>query len=447
MKNAKFIHSYKNSLSKLIFSFVFVLTIGLISTSEAFSQVINVPAGDTAALIDAINQANVAPDAATINLGGGTYTLTEINNTIIISGSPNGLPLILTNMTFNGNGSIIERSTAPGTPLFRIFYIGDQDNDIFHPDVTFNDLTIRNGHSTNTGGGGLLNFGDGIINIDDCVVSDNTDANNQAAGIINDQQGTMNINRTTITRNIKSGNGGGAGGVINDFDGVLNITDSTVSHNIGGRAGGVGNNSGGLINILNTTISGNTGLSSLNASAGGVNNNSGGTINIDSSTITNNDGTDAGNIGLNSGGSVFLINSIVGETATAPSCFDRPGSSGLIVSEGYNIDQGTSCGFNSIGDKSNTNPQLAPLASNGGPTETHALIAGSPALDMGKIACPPPATDQRGEPRPLGIRCDIGAFEGIVSPVPTLSEWGLIAMAGILGIVGFMVIRRRQATA
>lgn len=445
MKITKMVNLYNRSVLKLIMSFVVVLTIGLFFGTQAQSQIINVPAGDTAALIQAINDANAAPDAATINLGGGIYTLTTINNTIALSGSANGLPLILTDMTFNGNGSIIERSENPGTPLFRIFYIGNQDNDIFHPNVTFNDLTIRNGQTTVTGGAGLLNFGDGIININDCVVSDNTDDNNDAAGILNDQQGTVNIYRTTVTRNTKSGNGFGAGGVSNDFNGVLNITDSTISNNLGGRGGGISNNSSGLINILNTTISGNTAISTLTSSAGGVYNNSSGTININSSTITNNDGTDAGNVGVNSSGSVFIINTIVGETATTPSCFIN--SSGDIVSQGYNLDQGTSCGFNSIGDKSNRNPVLGPLENNGGPTDTHLLLNNSPAIDMGNPDCPPPATDQRGVERPIGDRCDIGAVEVLPVPIPTLSQWGLIAMAGILGIVGFMFVRRKTVTA
>ena len=105
--------------------------------------------------------------------------------------------------------------------------------------------------------------------------------------------------------------------------------------------------------------------------------------------------------------------------------------------------------FNNVGDMDNTDPLLGPLADNGGPTLTCGLLPGSPAINTGDPACPPPDTDQRGFPRPEGIRCDIGAFEGVqvVPQVPTLSEWGLIVMAGLLGIVGFMVMRRRKVTA
>ncbi|MGH2885063.1 MAG: choice-of-anchor Q domain-containing protein, partial [Solirubrobacteraceae bacterium] len=81
----------------------------------------------------------------------------------------------------------------------------------------------------------------------------------------------------------------------------------------------------------------------------------------------------------------------------------------ITYDEAYNIDQGTSCGLNGTGDQSSVDPKLVPLADNGGPTQTEALIYGSPALgDPASSNCPP--LDQRGEPRGDG-NCDIGAFE------------------------------------
>ncbi len=55
-------------------------------------------------------------------------------------------------------------------------------------------------------------------------------------------------------------------------------------------------------------------------------------------------------------------------------------------------------------------PKLGPLADNGGPTWTMALLPGSPAIDAGNTSLAP-ATDQRGLPRPVGLAADIGAFE------------------------------------
>jgi hypothetical protein len=75
-------------------------------------------------------------------------------------------------------------------------------------------------------------------------------------------------------------------------------------------------------------------------------------------------------------------------------------------SAGYNLDTGVSCAFAKPTDMTAADPQLGPLAANGGPTLTRAPAAGSPAIDHG---CP--ATDQRGVPRPQGPACDIGAVE------------------------------------
>jgi hypothetical protein len=92
---------------------------------------------------------------------------------------------------------------------------------------------------------------------------------------------------------------------------------------------------------------------------------------------------------------------------------------------GYNIDDRNQCGFAGPGDKINTgDPKLGPLAPNGGPTQTVALVAGSPAIDAGDPAgCSDDdgvalAADQRGISRPQGARCDIGAFELQQTPPP-----------------------------
>jgi uncharacterized repeat protein (TIGR01451 family) len=89
---------------------------------------------------------------------------------------------------------------------------------------------------------------------------------------------------------------------------------------------------------------------------------------------------------------------------------------GTIESGGSNLDSGTTCAFGATGDQSSADPLLGPLADNGGPTATHALLSGSPAIDAATNSdCP--ATDQRGVARPVDgngdsvAACDIGAFE------------------------------------
>src|SRR5262249_6109309 len=93
-------------------------------------------------------------------------------------------------------------------------------------------------------------------------------------------------------------------------------------------------------------------------------------------------------------------------------------------SEGYNLSSDNSCTafFTQTGDLNNANPQLGPLATNGGPTPTHLPKSGSPAIDAIPLGANGWGTsltiDQRGAPRPIHGKCDIGAVEaGAVLPL------------------------------
>ncbi|HWF16154.1 MAG TPA: choice-of-anchor Q domain-containing protein [Acidimicrobiales bacterium] len=105
---------------------------------------------------------------------------------------------------------------------------------------------------------------------------------------------------------------------------------------------------------------------------------------------------------------VSMLNTIVSSTTPTLNC--GFGSAGQIVSQGYNLDSGSSCNLNQPGDISNADPMVQPLANNGGQVLTGALAGGSPAVDAGtNHGCP--NTDARGVPRPQGATCDIGAYE------------------------------------
>ena len=103
-----------------------------------------------------------------------------------------------------------------------------------------------------------------------------------------------------------------------------------------------------------------------------------------------------------------------------------------IMSEGYNISSDDGAGYlNGPGDQINTDPQLGPLQDNGGPTFTHALLFGSPAINAGDPDfVPPPLYDQRGPgfDRIRGGRIDIGSFEvQETTPTPTATPTPRVA--------------------
>ena len=227
----------------------------------------------------------------------------------------------------------------------------------------------------------------------------------------------------------------------------MTIERTQISGNLAIDGGGVNNNSSGTINIVNSTISGNT--SSRTGSfggGGGIYNNSSGPINVNSTTIVlNSSAGEGGGVKINSIGQVTLSNTVVANNTapTGPDCVNTPTSAGHNL-----IGDASGCSFTpAVGDLVGTSgnpidPFFGPLQDNDGPTETHALPLGSPAVDAGdNVACP--ATDQRGVSRPLDgggggpVTCDIGAFEFsfLPTPIPTLSQWGLIVLGGLLATV------------
>jgi CSLREA domain-containing protein len=205
---------------------------------------------------------------------------------------------------------------------------------------------------------------------------------------------------------IQNGSASFGGGISNG--GTLTIDSSTVSGNSAGAFGpGGGIFNGGTMTVNNSTVSGNGA-----GDGGGILNF--GTATLTSSTVSGNTApSTGGGISNFTGASATLKNTIVANSPSGGDC------SGIITSDGHNLDSDGTCGLTGTGDLSNTNPLLGPLADNGGPTQTHALLGGSPAIDAGSPDCPPPATDQRGVARPQGAACDMGAYEHEPTPTPT----------------------------
>jgi hypothetical protein len=380
------------------------------------------------------------------------------------------LPDLTGNTILSGPGAsamTVARSTASGTPGFGIFSVDKGAQ------VTISGLTITGGSTGVDGGGGIANegtltvtdsnfsgntsvggFGGGIGNDGTLTVINSTFSGNLAAaggGIGND--GTLTVTDSNFSDNVGTdGIGGGIGSI-----GTLTVTNSTFSGNYGGFGGGIGNNggpttvtnstfsanftqngggiaNGGTLTLTNSTLSGNFAkdggggidnfdgsLTVTNSTLSGNSAGDGGGIDGSGfSTLTVSDSTLSGNSASGSGGGVYVSTSEVGlvvKVTAINSIFSNSVGGNLVIEPGGEF---VSMGHNLFSDKpsvpldptdlTDTNPELGPLADNGGPTETMALLPGSPAIDAG-VAVAGVTTDQRGVPRPQGKAPDIGAFE------------------------------------
>jgi hypothetical protein len=221
---------------------------------------------------------------------------------------------------------------------------------------------------------------------------------------------------STITGN---GAGRGQGGGI-DNGGTLIIADTTISNNGNASGGGLFNGGSGTATLVNSTVSDNTAGSPFGAEVGGGIFNEG-TLALTSCTLSDNqgfytfapEGEDPhtyGN-GLLNGrfGSATLTNTLIANSLFG----DCVSWGGTVAFEGISLIEDGGCDAVAEGQRVG-DPKLGPLADNGGPTLTHALLSGSPAIDAGDpYFTPPPEFDRRGEGfvRVYNERIDIGSFE------------------------------------
>jgi hypothetical protein len=363
---------------------------------------------------------------ATINTACVGNTITFAPNLIgqTISLTSAELP-ISKSLTIQGPAAnlTVMRSTAGGTPQFRVFNVTATNPAV----VTISGLTISNG-SGGANGGGILNSNTAKLNVISDVVSNNTAQS--GGGILNLGNGTVNIVTSTFNNNTTTSSGGG---IYNNGTSAINIVNSTVSGNTaGGAGGGIFNVQGGLT-LNNSTISNNS-APGIAGAGGGIYNN-----NIATAAI--------------------LINTIVaGNTAGTA---NGPDVQGAFNSQGNNL-IGAKDGSSGVtnGVKSDivgtiatpVSALLAPLGNYGGPTQTMALLPGSPALNAGGNALAAGLTDQRGSGfnRIVNGTVDIGAFEsrgftitatsGTPQSATILTAFGAPLVANVAGSGGEPIV-------
>jgi hypothetical protein len=135
-------------------------------------------------------------------------------------------------------------------------------------------------------------------------------------------------------------------------------------------------------------------------------------LSLDSSTVSGNLAAFGGGL-FNQQGRVLTVHDSIVAGNAGPAGVSN--CSPAVTSQGYNLENAADCNFTALGDLRNAKAGLAALSDNGGPTQTMAVGAGSPAIAAGDPACLAPAVDQRGVSRPQGGRCDIGAFEAVIT--------------------------------
>jgi len=398
-------------IPKKIFFYFLIFSFFIPSAAQASDFTVNVfddptpvaapngcSSGGRCSLREAILSSNATSGPNNIHLSAGHYVLTLVGNT-----GPNDgdLNIDTNSATIMGQGADVTSvdGSAIDNPVFTLFNAGT--GLVF----TFQGLTIKGGHNALQIGGGisLQSSSADTLNIESCVFSGNSsDQGGGALGATGIAATTINVLNSTFVDNHALN--GGVGGAIGISGPTLNLNNSTLSANDANFGGGI------VVDSSSATV----------------------TLNVRSSTIFNNQATTSGGgVAFFGSGSVFTVQNTIlsGNTDSAGAesdCEPRivsgtPTFTGL----GFNVfgfTSGDPCG--AVGglitpdDQTGiANPGLLPLANNGGPTPTHFFDAASPVFDKGSpgscndTSGAPLTTDQRGQTRPAGARCDVGAVE------------------------------------
>lgn len=376
----------------------------------------------TCSLFEAFENANGDSQVHADCIGGtGVDTIQLTDSTYTLTATTGALPQINGTLTIEGNGAVIERSTAVVCNVFDDPVAGEfRILDFQGTQLDLEDLTVRNGCAD---GGGSLNDGGGLRIIGGIVnISSTTFEGNRAqdkSGAVDTVIATVTITDSTFTGNYA---GGGAGAIGHGSSTML-IERSVIYGNEADGDGGGGIGNFGTLTVRNSTISGNT----TSAAGGGIG--STGTVVLEFSTVFNNDAAGGVGGGVAAAGSIEFKNSIVaGNNPTSRGaggdCYFMGAS---VLESGVNFDSDGTCeaaNEDTFQIVSLEDLDLGALGDNGGSSWTNALgqnsVAQDVATDCNFVDASANTVDQRGVSRPQFFVCDAGAFERDRAPSTSL---------------------------
>ncbi len=422
----------------------------------------------------------------TVAAGQCTLALSTIGNRILTAtyeGNPNfatstspgvshqvcGMNIIVTNINNGGAGSLRQAfvDVCPtGTVTFSPVFNAAQTITLTSGEILVNkDLTINGAganlltiNANNTGRVFLITGG--TVNLSGMTITGGNASNGGSGGGIANVGGNLTLSNSVVTGNSAPNLGGGI-----YSSSPLTVIGSTISantaNNPAGTTGG-GIHSINSLTLINTTVSGNSAPNG-NSNGGGVRAEA--ITSIINSTITNNSAAGAASASglFRNAGTVTVRNSII---AANQNNATRPDTAGAFdPTSAFNLvgNLGTATGFSGANQNQTgtgaapLDPLLGALGNNGGNTPTHALLAGSPAVDKGgavtvpfaEYILPPLVTDQRGAMRPVDIgsipnaaggdASDIGAYELQAPTAANVSVSGKVLTADGRGLQNAIV--------
>lgn len=298
----------------------------------------------------------------------------------------------------------------------------------------FNSNFISSG---GVGGGAIYNVSPGMLSISNTnFVNNYTASGSGSGGAIYNTGSISNISYSTFTGNSANISPSTSGGAIYNSGTITTIANSTFSNSVAGNGGAIYNAAGTISNIYNSTFNSNqsqlnggafytyngnnifitnsTFIANSSSTGGAAIASQGQNLNILNSTF---DANFAGTSQLGSiyatSGSIYLQNTILSHNSLNNNGENPMCAAGNIVDNGSNLSDDNSCMFTAPNSQNNvSNLNLDSLKSNGGSTQTVALLSGNAAFGIATANCP--ATDQRGFPRPSSTNCDAGAYQATI---------------------------------